>query len=174
MPFVQIPILAVLLFAPLEPAALRHPHFPKTVTMSLGFGEEAPKISVSHLTATFDRDGFEKMPAGGAWHLANGKFECGTDLLVGEESVPEGRYRLLARKQVKGDWELVLDPAEGDFNATISDKAIVLKTRFLKQQPLSEHLRIDLQPAGDQQDTTLNLEVHFDTYAAVAAIEVDV
>ena len=63
--------------------AFFHPHFPKRVEMSLGFKPDAPKITVSHITATFDKDGFEKMPAGGAWHLANGHFETTADVKVG-------------------------------------------------------------------------------------------
>ena len=164
--------LLPLILASLSPTAVRHPHFPKTVTMQLGFGGEAASVSVSHLTATFDEAGFEGLPAGGAWHLANGKFETDTDLVVGGQKVEEGSYRLLARKRKAGDWELVLDPGGKEFNNAITDEALTLKTSFLEGQPLQEHLRIDLQPSGDQEATTLQLEVHFDTYLALAEIEV--
>jgi len=164
--------LLPLLLAPAPPTAVRHPHFPKKVTMQLGFGQEAASISVSHLTVTFDEAGFEALPAGGTWHLGNGKFETGAELTVGGQKIEKGRYRLLGRKQLGGDWELVLDPNGKDFDNALSDEALALKTRFLKEEPIQEHLRIDLQPSGDQEHTTLQLEVHFDTYLAVADIEV--
>ncbi len=168
----HVTLIAAALCAPLLPTAIRHPHFPKKVELSLGFGGQAPKLTVSHLTVTFDAAGFEKMPTGGSWHLANGKFETGVDLTVGGQEVAKGSYRLLARKVESGDWELVLDPKGDDFSNTISDEALALETDFQQDRPLHEHMRIDFRPTGDQTDTTLHLEVHFDTFAAVCVIEV--
>lgn len=156
-----------------EPAAaiFRHPHFPKRVEMSLGFAQDAPKISVSHLTVTFNREGFEEMADGGAWHLANGKLQTDVDVKIGGHDVEAGKYRLLARKS--GDaWELVLDPTGRDFSTTISEEAFALKTDFRKAKERQEHLRIDLQPSGIDDAVVLQLEVHFDDYVAIAQIEV--
>lgn len=156
-----------------EPAAavFRHPHFPKKVEMSLGFSQDAPKISVSHLTVTFNRDGFKKMPDGGAWHLANGKLRTEADVKIGGHDVEYGNYRLLARKA--GDkWELVLDPIGRDFSTDISEEALTLKTDFRKSKARQEHLRIDLQPSGVEDAMVLQLEVHFDDYVAIAKIEI--
>lgn len=166
--------------APIAPIAgmgmartLRHPHYPKTVELALGFAADADRLSVSHLTVTFDKDGCDEMAVGGAWHLANAHFKTPIDLTVGGVEVAAGDHRLLARKLEGGDWELVLDPVEGQFSSQISDEARALETRFLRGQPISEHLRVDLQPAGDDSDTTLYLEVHFDEYSARALIELE-
>ena len=172
--------LAPVLFALLAPppataavttAALVHPHYPKTVSMHLGFGEDAPKLSVSHLTVTYNADGAEQMAVGAAWHLANSKFVTPVDVTVGGQALSAGTYRVLARKLEGGDWELVLDPEGKDFSREISERAVTPKCRFLKEQPRSEHLRLDLQPAVDKSDTTLWLEVHFDTYTARCLVE---
>jgi len=169
--------IAPLLFSLLAPAPpppammIRHPHFPKTVSMALGFGEDAKRLSVSHLTVTFNTSGFDEMPVGGAWHLANGKFVTPIDVTVGGQAVKAGTHRLLARKAEGGKWELVLDPEGKDFSREISERAVSPTTEFETEQPKSEHLRIDLQPAGDKSDTTLWLEVHFDTYTARCLVE---
>ena len=163
--------LALLLPGARSSTVLRHPHFPKTVTMSLGFGDDAKKMSVSHLTVTFDRKGFEEMPVGGAWHLANGQFKTEVDVTVGGHDLTAGQYRLLARKAEGDQWELVLDPTGRPFSRDISDEAVALETRFLADQPKQEHLRCDIQPTGDEDALALQLEVHFDTYTAIAEIE---
>lgn len=152
-------------------AVLRHPHFPKRVEMSLGFSPDAPKVAVSHLTVTFDRDGFAAMAEGGTWHLANGKLETGADIRVGGHDVAAGTYRLLARKTADS-WELVLDPKGRDFSRDLSDEAFALTTEFRESPIRQEHLRIDLQPSGDAETLALHLEVHFDDYVATAVLEV--
>ncbi|MFG0319762.1 MAG: hypothetical protein ACF8XB_21000 [Planctomycetota bacterium JB042] len=171
-----VPILLALLalLAPPPPAAavVRHPHFPKTVELALGFSDDAPRVSVSHLTVTFDADGFESMAAGGTWHLANARLRTPVDLIVGGRAVAPGEHRLLARKEEGGDWELVLDPTGKPFSRELSEEAVALDTEFLRDRPRHEHLRIDLAPTGDGDDTTLRLEVHFDTYVARCAVEI--
>src|SRR5690606_24161942 len=159
--------------APPPPAALRHPHFPKTVSLRLGLEEDAPALSVSHLTVTFDAEGFSSLEEGGAWHLANARLDTPVDLVVGGQAVAAGGHRLLARKAVGGEgaWELVLDPEGKPFSSVISSHAVALDTRFLRDRPRQEHLRVDLQPTGDEDETTLFLEVHFDTYLARAVVE---
>lgn len=150
--------------------ALAHPHFPKTVEMRMGFEKDSPTIKVEHLTVTFNKDGFEKSKAGDSWHLAGAKFVAGLDLEIGGKSIAKGEYALLTRKTEKGDWELVLDSEAKPFQRTISEKAIALETKFEREKPVQEHLRIDLQPSGDKEHVGLNLEVHFDQYRATATI----
>lgn len=149
-----------------------HPHFPKRVEMSLGFGEDAPTIAVSHITASFNKEGFEKMPVGGVWHLANGHFETSTEVKVGGKAIAAGTYRLLARKRTEDKWELVLDPKDAQFSATVSEDAIALETEFKRDGTPKEHLLIDLRPSGEKDATVLHLVVQFDEWTATSLIEV--
>ncbi len=153
--------------------ALFHPHFPKRVEMSLGFGDDAPTIAVSHITASFDKDGFEQMPAGGAWHLANGHLETTADVKIGGHEIDAGTYRLLARKRSDEKWELVLDPKDAQFSREISEGAMALATKFEKEGAPKEHLLIDLRPSGEKEATVLHLVVQFDQWSATSLIEIE-
>lgn len=168
-----LPLLAALFAFTPAAATLRHPHFPKKVEMQLGFDPSAGSLSVSHLTVTFDKEGFEQMPAGGAWHLANGHFTTTETVTVGGRKVEPGDYRLLARKKQSGEWELMLDPGGKDFSREMTTDAVALETEFKKEQPLHEHMRIDLQPSGNEENAVIHLEVHFDTFAAVTQVVVE-
>jgi hypothetical protein len=163
--FGLLPTLALLS----DPPSELHPHFEKKVSCVVGRGAEAISLELSHLTVTFDADGFAKMPEGQGWHLANAHLELSRDCKVGGKAVPKGRYRLLARRVKDSKWELVLDePAR--FSAQFSEKAIALETEFLSEQPRHEHLRVDINPTGDKSNTSLWLEVHFDRHLARSAI----
>jgi Protein of unknown function (DUF2911) len=150
--------------------AVAHPHFPKTVEMRMGFEKDAPTIKVEHLTVTFNKDGFEKAKAGDTWHLAGAKFTAGLDVEIGGKTIAKGEYALMTRKTEKGEWELILDPEGKPFQRTASEKAIAIAAKFESGKPVQEHLRIDLQPSGDKENVALNLEVHFDQYAATARV----
>ena len=151
--------------------AIAHPHFPKKVEFSLGFGADAPKLSVSHLTVTFDKAAFEAAKEGEVWHFANGHLSVPLDLKIGGKDVKKGEYRLLTRKTKDGNWELVLDPGGEPFQRELSKDAFALETTFTAKQPIQEHLRLDLQPSGDKEHTALHLEAHFDQYVATTKIE---
>lgn len=151
--------------------AFAHPHFKKTVEMALGSAADAPKLSLSHLTVTFDKAGFEAAKEGAVWHFANGHLTVPVDLKIGGKDVKKGEYRLLTRKLKDGNWELVLDPGGDAFKRELSKDAFAIDTTFTAKQPVQEHLRLDLQPSGDKEHTSINLEAHFDQYLATAKIE---
>lgn len=167
----KLRLVAALAFA-VGSLAIAHPHFPKIVTMRMGFEKDAPTIQVEHLTVTFNKDGFEKAKAGDTWHLAGAKLTSELDVEIGGKAIAKGEYALLTRKTEKGEWELVLDPEGKPFQRTLSEKAIALATKFETGKPVQEHLRIDLQPSGDKEHVALNLEVHFDQYQATATVAV--
>lgn len=158
-----------------DPGVYRHPHCPKKVEINVPRpGRRGRvKMSVSHLTVTFNKDGFAAAKKGQTWHLANSHFVTEGDVKVGGHDVAAGDYSLLARKVSDDKWELVLDTG-GRFRRKVTENARALKTEFLKDQPLHEHLRVDINPAGDEGDRKLTvfLEVHFDRYLARALVEI--
>jgi hypothetical protein len=165
-----MPFLAIILASALAlPSALErpHPHYPRKVEIELPGGQS---MSVSHLTVTFDKEGFEKTPAGGTWHLANGQFETTASVKLGGQTLEPGKHSLKARKRDDGTWELVID-APGRFAKKLTAAARPLKTDFVQKAPLMEHLSIDIHPSGDKEHTRLWLNVHFATYIARTAIE---
>lgn len=163
-------IATALLFATTA-IAFAHPHFPKKVEFALGFEADSPKLAVSHLTVTFDKAGFAAAKVGDTWHFANGHLSVPLDLKIGGKDVKKGEYRLLARKAADDEWELVLDPGGEPFRRELSKDAFALDTTFTAKQPVQEHLRLDLQPSGDKEHTSIKLEAHFDQYLATAKIE---
>lgn len=152
---------------------LRHPHFQKKVEVVLPGGEQKDplKLSVTHLTATFDEKGFLEMPPGKGWHLANAHLQVSAPVKIGGQAIEAGTYRLLARKTAEGPWELVID-GDAKFSSRFSDQAKALKTEFKTEQVPREHLNIDLHPSGEKDQTVLFLEVHFHQTLARCRIEV--
>ena len=149
-----------------------HPHFPRSVEMRLGFGGDAPSIRVSHLTVTFDREGFEKAKPGYSWHLANGRLETEKAITIGGVKLKPGTYSIKARKRDDGKWELVADTA-GRFKARLTDEARALKTEFSESKAPREHMTIDIHPHGAKDSTKLWLEVHMDKYIARSLVELE-
>lgn len=164
--------LALALALAASAAALAHPHFPKRVEMALAMKPDAPRLAVEHLTVTFDAEAAGKMQEGDTWHLAGAKLEVPVTLKIGGKTVEDDDYRLLVRK-TKDAFELVIDMAGKRFDNALSPEAIALETKFERDQPLAEHLHIDLQPAGDKEHVALFLEVRFDTMKATARIELE-
>ncbi|MAD33307.1 MAG: hypothetical protein CMJ88_06070 [Planctomycetes bacterium] len=162
---VLLPLAASVDAVPSGLASLPHPHFPKTLICEIPQG---PKITVRHLTVTFDAAGAAKMDAGEAWHLAGATFETDSDLVVGGKAVQAGMYALSARKASKG-WTLTLHDGKG-FSRP-GDDAIVLETDFRAGGVLFEHLNCDVQPGGDKRSTRLFLDVRFDKMLARCAID---
>jgi hypothetical protein len=138
-----------------------HPHFNKKIEISLP--KKGLTMKLSHLTATFDRKGFEGMQPGKGWHLANGHLEFNTPLQIGGETFEPGNYTLKARKLDSKEWELVLDE-DASFSAEFSAKAKGLKGEFKAGCPVVEHLHLDIQPSGSKEKTMLYLEARFDQY----------
>lgn len=171
-------LLATLVLAacPTPDAALDsivlHPHFPRKVEITLGRGRSADKVSVSHLTVTFNKDGFETAKANYSWHLANARLSTTRALTVGGVKLDAGEHSIRARKKEDGTWELLADKPRG-FARQASDDAKALKTVFVKKAPKMEHMTIDIHPSGDKSNTSLWLVVHMDTYIAKALVELD-
>ena len=107
---------------------------------------------------------------GQAWHLAGASFETSADVIMGGKKVEAGQYALSARKAKGGKWDLTLH--EGRGFSRPGDDAIALDTTFDAKAPMYEHMSIDVQPAGDKENTRLNLEVRFDEMLASALIEI--
>ena len=149
-------------------AKLPHPHFAKALNCKIQKGLE---IGIRHLTVTFDKDGAEKMPVGGAWHLAGATFETTGDLIVGGQKIKAGSYALSAQKAVKG-WQLTLHEGQGFSRPSEKAPATVLKTDFKDGTLMFEHLNCDIQPGGDKKSTKLFLDVRFDKMLARVLIEI--
>ena len=153
-------------------APLPHPHFPRTVEISLGMGADAEKVSVSHLTVTFDREGFDAAKTGYSWHLANARLKTSQSLTVGGVKLEAGEYSIRARKTDAGTWELLTDKPQR-FGRRATDAAKALKTEFTKGAAKMEHMSIDIHPSGDKSNTSLWLVVHMDTYVARSLIVIE-
>lgn len=148
-------------------AIVWHPHFPRKVEVTLG----ADKVSVSHLTVTFDRAGFDKAKPGYSWHLANARLSTSRKLTIGGVKLDAGEYSIRARKTKDGSWELLADKPQR-FARRATDDARALKTGFVKDAARMEHMSIDIHPSGDKSNTSLWLVVHMDTFVARSLVEI--
>ena len=168
-----VAVLAVLAiaFAPMpesiDASAPRHPHFQKKLEARVS---RDVTITVTYQTVTFDKAGAKKMKPGKSWHLAGATIETTSDVDIGGQKVAAGTYALSVMKAKGGKWNLTLHKGRG-FSRPGQD-AKVLKTRFMNNAPLFEHMNIDVQPAGDKEHTTLHLDVRFDKLLASATITV--
>ncbi len=149
-------------------APLPHPHFSKKVVVELS---DDLTITVSHITVPFSAKRAADLPAGGSWHLGNAHIETTAPISVGGVEVAAGKHAIKASKLLEGGWELVLD-APGRFQRQISDAGVPLTTEFEKGTTVYEHLSIDVQPAGDKENTRLWLDVRFDAMLARVPIEI--
>jgi hypothetical protein len=170
-PTALLPLVATLCLsgaAPPGPAAPpRHPHFQKTLQCRLADGAE---LTLRYQTATFRREEAKELPAGAVWHLAGAALTTTTDLEIGGRAVAAGEWSLKTRKTGDGGWELLLD-TDGRFSREVTAGALPLRTE-LRQGERFEHLCIDVQPTGDKDDTTVHLDVRFDTMHASALIRI--
>ena len=156
--------------APAPPLMVLHPHFAKSVEVTLR--NQDLKITATHLTATFNRKGFEEMKVGKGWHLANGHLTFTKPLKIGGQAFEAGTYSLKARHKGEKKWELVLD-SKSRFSSRFTEAAKGLEGSFGKSPLKREHLHIDIQPSGDKDNTKLYLEVHFDEYLLRTPIEIE-
>ena len=147
-----------------------HPHFPRKVEVTLGRGAQADKVSVSHLTVTFNRDGFDKAKPGYSWHLGNARLATTRALTIGGVKIDAGEHSIRARKTKGGSWELLVDKPQR-FARNATDDAKALKTEFVKDAAKMEHMSIDIHPSGDKSSTTLWLVVHMDTFVARSLVD---
>jgi hypothetical protein len=163
-------LLSLLLLPPVHEAkAPYHPHFQKKLEVSLA--DKGLTLKLSHLTATFNREGFETMAEGKGWHLANAHLELDKAVVLGGVPLEPGTYAIKARKLKSGAWELVADE-KGRFSARFSEKSKSLKCTFTKGNPTYEHLSLDIQPSGNKASTQLYLDVRFDEFMLRSAIDV--
>lgn len=168
-----IPLSLAFVDSPREqPAPLPHPHFRKVIDCQLTRSEH---LKVSHLTVTLDKKGAEKMPVGDGWHLGGALLETDLPLTIGGQKVQPGKYALSARKTKKG-WSLALHEGQGFSSFKKKDGTLVeglmdLKTEFVADSLMFEHLSCDIQPGGDKKSTQLFLDVRFDKMLARCLIE---
>jgi hypothetical protein len=140
-------------------AALAHPHFNKTVTVSLPQGVEA-KIIYNTTPANEER----------AANAAVGEFitprgpvlELSGELTAGDTTLAAGQYTIGVIKNAEDDWTLALYPGRLGRGATPdATKVIRLESMFSKDKGTAPHMLIDVTPGDGKLEGKAVLTLHF-------------
>lgn len=140
-------------------AALAHPHFNKTVTVSLPQGVEA-KIIYNTTPANEAR----------AANAAVGQFvtprgpvlELSGELKSGDTTLAAGQYTIGVIKNAEDDWTLALYPGRlGRGETADAAKVIRLESMFSKDKGTAPHMLIDVTPGDGKFEGKAVLTLHF-------------
>jgi hypothetical protein len=140
-------------------AALAHPHFNKTVTVSLPQGVEA-KIIYNTTPANEER----------AANAAVGEFttprgpvlELSGELTAGDTTLAAGQYTIGVIKNAEDDWTLALYPGRlGRGETADAAKVIRLESMFSKDKGTAPHMLIDVTPGDGKFEGKAVLTLHF-------------
>lgn len=140
-------------------AALAHPHFNKTVTVSLPQGVEA-KITYNTTPANEAR----------AANAAVGEFvtprgpvlELSGELTSGDTTLAAGQYTIGVIKNAEDDWTLALYPGRlGRGETADAAKVIRLESMFSKDEGTAPHMLIDVTPGDGEFEGKAVLTLHF-------------
>lgn len=149
-------------------AALAHPHFNKTVTVSLPDGVEA-KITYNTTPANEER----------AANAAVGQFvtprgpvlELSGDVTAGEAQIAAGQYTIGVIKNGEDDWTLALYPGRlGRGETADPAKLIRLDSAFSKDKGTAPHMLIDITPGEGKFEGKAVLTLHFGSLFLAGAL----
>lgn len=145
-----------------------HPHFSKTVTVTLPSGVEA-KITYATTPAN-------EMHATGA---EVGTFitprrpvlTLGAELSAGGATLPAGDYTIGVIKNGENDWVMALHPGKlsrGD--APDMSKVIKLDSMYSTEEGTAEHMLIDITPGSGKFEGRAVLTLHFGSMFLAGAL----
>jgi hypothetical protein len=138
---------------------LAHPHFVKTVAVSMnGF-----EMNVQYTTYPYNAAHLKEVSEGFVFHCGRAKLTLRGEVTSSGKRVVGGTYRLRAQAQSVDDWTLILLPETdtGNEQNPAVGKGIALETKTLVGQPSIAHLEINLISGHGPTDGKLILSVSF-------------
>jgi hypothetical protein len=149
-------------------AALAHPHFNKTVTVSLPQGVEA-KISYNTTPANEAR---AQNAAVGEFMTPRGPvLDLSGEVKAGEATLAAGQYTIGVIKNAENDWTLALYPGRlrrGD--TPDAAKVIRLDSMFSADQGSAGHMLLDITPGDGKFEGKAVLTLHFGSLFLAGAL----
>jgi hypothetical protein len=149
-------------------AAVAHPHFNKTVTVSLPQGVEA-KITYNTTPANEERARNAKV---GEFVTPRGPvLELSGDLKAGGANLAAGQYTIGVIKNAEDDWTLALYPGRlGRGDTPDQAKIIRLDSVFSTDEGSAAHMLLDITPGHGKLEGKAVLTLHFGSLFLAGAL----
>jgi hypothetical protein len=155
-------------FAGLAAVVGAHPHFNKTVSVTLPGGSEA---QVAYTTTSANVE----LAAGvavGAFATPRGpRLTLSGDLSVGDETLPAGEYTIGVVRQGEKDWVMALYPGRlGRGETPDESKLVKLESEYSTQMGSAAHMLIDITPGAGAFEGRVVLTLHFGSMFLAGAL----
>ncbi len=139
---------------------LAHPHYNKTVKVTLPGGVEA---TVTYTTAPANEMHAEKAAVGSFSTIPRQpRLALSADLKAGNVSIPAGEYVIGVIKNGAEDWTMALYAGELGFREQPDmSKLIKLESMYSRTSDTAEHLLIDISPGTGKFEGKAVLTAHF-------------
>jgi len=139
--------------------ALAHPHFNKTVTVTLSPGVE---VTITYNTTPANETHAQTAKVGEFVTPRRPVLKLSSELKAGTTTLPAGEYTIGVIKNAEKDWTLALYPGRLQ-RADVPDsaKAIRLESMFSADHGTAEHMLIDITPGHGKFEGKAVLTLHF-------------
>ena len=139
--------------------ALAHPHFNKTVTVTLSPGVE---VTITYNTTPANETHAQTAKVGEFVTPRRPVLKLSSELKAGTPTLPAGEYTIGVIKNAEKDWTLALYPGRLQ-RADVPDsaKAIRLESMFSADHGTAEHMLIDITPGHGKFEGKAVLTLHF-------------
>ncbi len=140
--------------------AFAHPHYNKTITVSLPGGVEA---TVTYTTAPANEMHAEKTAVGAfATIPRQPRLKLSAALKAGDVSIPAGEYVIGVIKNGEEDWTMALYAGQLGFREQPDmSKLIKLDSIYSRVAWKAEHLLVDISPGTGKFEGKVVLTAHF-------------
>jgi len=162
-------IAAVGVLALVGSVASAHPHFNKTIEVSLPGG--AGTLTVTYNTTPAN----EELAAGvavGAFATPRGpRLALSSDMTVGDKTLPAGEYTIGVVRKADDDWAMALYPGRlGRGEQPDTSKLIELESEFSTSEGTAHHMLIDVTPGSGAFEGRVVLTLHFGSLFLAGAL----
>jgi hypothetical protein len=139
--------------------ALAHPHFNKTVTVTLPQGVEA---TITYNTTPANEVHAQNAKLGEFVTPRRPVLKLSAELKTGTLTLPAGEYTIGALKTGEKDWVLALYPGRLQRGDTPdAAKSVRLESAFSTDKGTAEHMLIDITPGHGKFEGKAVLTLHF-------------
>ena len=148
-----------ILASALATVCLAHPHFNKTVTVSLPQGVEA---TITYNTTPANETHAQTAKVGDFITPRRPTLKLSAELKTEKVTLAAGEYTIGVIKNSDKDWSLALYPGRLDRAATPdAAKAIRLDSMFSSDKGTAPHMLIDITPGSGRFEGKAVLTLHF-------------
>jgi hypothetical protein len=139
-------------------AAYAHPHFNKTVSVTLPSGVDA---TITYNTTPANETRAASVPVGTFVTPRKPMLKLSAEVKAGDVTVPAGEYTIGVIKNSDKDWTMALYPGPVPQGSPDVAKALKLESVFSTDHGIAEHMLIDITPGTGKLEGRAVLTLHF-------------